>query len=801
MRIIIEQSLEWQTPLYNIFVDFQKAFDSVDREQTTAAESESPYDHDEGSFEAVDETSMEQMMLSKATELFRLCDTEEKGFITKRDMQRMRSQLPISPDQLEIVFDSLDEDRNGFLTLQEFTEGFGSFLGLKPRGDGQSRDHGPDMVEEGDEGGSDVFEGQGGDRVNANKVFEDMMMHNDCRGVFQDEDVVKAMWLKLYCEEPDLVSTFEEFLGRTSSDIKKSRGEFRTLESILKSKTLEHEDEVKKLYEEMEFQMKREQQRILTEEKAKERQLRDEMETALMEKERQLMEIQNRHQELEDQLSKLNLQETNTKQENQKLMQEKERLEEMLVESQDSLEESQSYISMLQTQQRDEKKERARSSEHCAVSRTITQTGQPSQADTSEKSSSSKKTKRAALHLSEGIALERETLVKQLGMLKDVNKRLLDDKDEADAIEARRALAQQPEEPPRQQQHKLVKQGSLLSKYFPGGPGPQQEVCSPTLPQDLEGSTADLDDDGIEMDDLSGDAQIFTFHRTNHVDTSCLAADWPQGRGGIAMDDIGEEMGGGSVGVARRRGRGAGLGRWGAHDDSYTSDAESEAVLKKTGLLGSQTESIALTQDGSIEEAEEPVIKRQRIFKVVFVGDSGVGKSSFIHRFCSNTFRATFSATIGVDFQVKPLTVGDNLVVMQLWDTAGQERYRSVTKQYFRKADGVIVMYDITSESSYLNVRQWMDSVQEGVEEGTVITIIGNKTDLVEANPDMTRVKDGAKMAVEYNALFYETSAKTGSYISEAMLGMASLLKDKEDKALEASLKLTDVPKKKGCCK
>ena len=70
---------------------------------------------------------MAEMMLSKATELFRLCDTEDKGFITKRDMQRLRNEIPIAPDQLEIVFDSLDEDRNGYLTLQEFTEGFGMF--------------------------------------------------------------------------------------------------------------------------------------------------------------------------------------------------------------------------------------------------------------------------------------------------------------------------------------------------------------------------------------------------------------------------------------------------------------------------------------------------------------------------------------------------------------------------------------------------------------------------------------------------------------------------------------------------
>ncbi|KAK2152197.1 hypothetical protein LSH36_337g01059 [Paralvinella palmiformis] len=105
-------------------------------------------------------------------------------------------------------------------------------------------------------------------------------------------------------------------------------------------------------------------------------------------------------------------------------------------------------------------------------------------------------------------------------------------------------------------------------------------------------------------------------------------------------------------------------------------------------------------------------VSPERLFKVVFVGDSGVGKSSFIHQFCNQTFKATFSATIGVDFQVKNVRVDGHVIALQLWDTAGQERFRSITKQYFRKADGVLVMYDVTSEVSFKNVRNWMISVQ-----------------------------------------------------------------------------------------
>ncbi|ESO00029.1 hypothetical protein HELRODRAFT_83548 [Helobdella robusta] len=138
----------------------------------------------------------------------------------------------------------------------------------------------------------------------------------------------------------------------------------------------------------------------------------------------------------------------------------------------------------------------------------------------------------------------------------------------------------------------------------------------------------------------------------------------------------------------------------------------------------------------------------ERVFKVVFVGDSGVGKSSFIHQFCCNAFKPAFQATIGVDFQVKNMKIDSHIIAIQVWDTAGQERFRSITKQYFRKADGVLVMYDVTNESSYRNIRNWMGSVKDGTEEGTVIMIVGNKMDLVdEGSPQVVSAKDGQRIA------------------------------------------------------
>lgn len=103
------------------------------------------------------------------------------------------------------------------------------------------------------------------------------------------------------------------------------------------------------------------------------------------------------------------------------------------------------------------------------------------------------------------------------------------------------------------------------------------------------------------------------------------------------------------------------------------------------------------------------------VFKIVLIGDSGVGKTSFLQRFCNNFFKESFSTTIGVDFQVKNVQIDNRVIALQLWDTAGQERYRSITKQYFRKADCVICMYDVTSEQSFKNIRNWITSIRVSI--------------------------------------------------------------------------------------
>lgn len=237
-------------------------------------------------------------------------------------------------------------------------------------------------------------------------------------------------------------------------------------------------------------------------------------------------------------------------------------------------------------------------------------------------------------------------------------------------------------------------------------------------------------------------------------------------------------------------------------DTSHTNTLEdSKDQLDGNGIVPESPRGQPVGEDKTDEELTPP--PRQRLFKVVFVGDSGVGKSSFIHRFCNDQFNPTFSATIGVDFQVKSIVMEGQVIVLQLWDTAGQERFRSITKQYFRKADGVILMYDVTTEATFTNVRNWITSIQEGVEEGTALVLVGNKTDLIEEQDRRAvKVKDGNKLAAEYDASFFEVSAKSGTKVKECMESLARILKEKEDDEIEKALHLEDGVKKKkgGCC-
>ena len=125
-------------------------------------------------------------------------------------------------------------------------------------------------------------------------------------------------------------------------------------------------------------------------------------------------------------------------------------------------------------------------------------------------------------------------------------------------------------------------------------------------------------------------------------------------------------------------------------------------------------------------------------YKLVFLGDESVGKTSIITRFMYDHFDESYQATIGIDFLSKTMYLEDRVLRLQLWDTAGQERFRSLIPSYIRDSSVAIVVYDICSKTSFLNVSKWIEDVREERGDDVIIMLVGNKTDLSQNNRQIT---------------------------------------------------------------
>ncbi|XP_072896306.1 ras-related protein Rab-15 isoform X2 [Hemitrygon akajei] len=155
------------------------------------------------------------------------------------------------------------------------------------------------------------------------------------------------------------------------------------------------------------------------------------------------------------------------------------------------------------------------------------------------------------------------------------------------------------------------------------------------------------------------------------------------------------------------------------------------------------------------------------LFRLLLIGDSGVGKTCLLCRFTDNEFHASHISTIGVDFKMKTIDVDGIKVRIQIWDTAGQERYQTITKQYYRRAQGIFLVYDITSERSFQHIMKWASDVDEYAPEGVQKILIANKAD--DEQKRQVGVKQGQKLAKEYGMDFFETSACTNYNIKEKL--------------------------------
>ncbi|CAO3572669.1 unnamed protein product [Mortierella alpina] len=204
------------------------------------------------------------------------------------------------------------------------------------------------------------------------------------------------------------------------------------------------------------------------------------------------------------------------------------------------------------------------------------------------------------------------------------------------------------------------------------------------------------------------------------------------------------------------------------------------------------------------------------LFKIVLIGDSGVGKSNLLSRFTRGDFNLESKSTIGVDFGARTVQVEDGkMIKAQIWDTAGQERYRAITSAYYRGAVGALLLYDITQHGTYESVSRWLSEVREHADSNIIVMLVGNKSDLRHLRSIHTEEAKG--FAEENGLMFIETSALDATNVDIAFTNLLTEIykvvtnhmpkeggKDELKAGGGASISITPTPQDKpagnGCC-
>ncbi|XP_014403848.1 PREDICTED: EF-hand calcium-binding domain-containing protein 4B isoform X2 [Myotis brandtii] len=686
----------------------------------------------------------EVAMLRKAQEFFQTCDAEGKGFIARRDMQRLHKELPLSLEDLEDVFDALDADGNGFLTPEEFTTGFSHFFFSQSKpSQGDAGEQVAPLQEE------KVYQSRAEEDLgdldeDEEAQFQMLMDKLGAQNVLEDESDVKQLWLQLKKDEPHLLSNFEDFLTRIFSQLQEAHEEKNELEYALRRKIAAYDEEIQHLYEEMEQQIKSEKERFLLKDTERFQARSQELEQKLLSKEQELEQLAQKQKRLEGQCTALHNDKHETKAENTKLKLTNQELARELERTSRELQDAQQQLESLQQ-------------EACKLHQ--------------EK-------EMEVYRVTESLQREKSGLLKQLDFLRERNKHLRDERDicfqKDKAAKANTAAAKASWK---------QRSGSVIGKYMDGRgilrsqseeeedvfgmlrrrsslglsgyplpeeePGTREPGAEGPRPRALRRIISIEEDPLPQLLDGSFERPLSKCPEEEEVSNQ-----WVEGQSQQAQPSQGELM--------PTSPRGQPVGK--------------EALSKEEGSLS--------TPD--------------RLFKIVFVGNSAVGKTSFLRRFCDDRFSPGMTATVGIDYRVKMVHVGDSQVALQLWDTAGQERYRCITQQFFRKADGVIVMYDLTAKQSFLSVRQWLSSVEEAVGDRIPVLLLGNKIDN-EKEREVPRGL-GEQLAKENNLIFYECSAYSGHNTKESLLHLARILKEQEDTVREDTIQVARPAKKKSCC-
>ncbi|XP_029415699.1 EF-hand calcium-binding domain-containing protein 4B [Nannospalax galili] len=682
-------------------------------------------------------------MWRKAHDFFQTCDSEGKGFIARTDMQRLHQELPLSLEELEEVFDALDADGNGFLTPEEFTTGFSHFFFSQNNPRQEETGEQVAQLQEEKVYQSKQDEDEGDLDHDEEAQFQMLMDRLGAQKVLEDESDVRQLWLQLKKDEPHLLSNFEDLLTTIFAQLQEAHEEKDQLECALRKKIAAYDEEIQHLYEEMEQQIKNEREQFLLKDTERFQARSQELEKKLTAKEQELERLNQKQRRLEGQCTALHNDKHETKAENTKLRLTNQELARELERTSRELQETQEQLESLQQEAQELQQEK----------------------------------EMEVYRVTESLQREKSSLLKQLDFLRERNKHLRDERDisfQKDKVTKANTAASKASWKQRS--------GSVIGKYVDGR--------------------------GMLRSQSEEEEEVFdTIRRRSSLGLSAypLTEDEP---------GTGEPGNGGPPQRALRRiisieedplpqllegGFGQPLSQCREEEDvsDQRAEGQSQAAPASSGLIPTSPRGQPVGKEALGKEENIPSTP-DRLFKIVFVGDSAVGKTSFLRRLCEARFSPGMAATVGIDYRVKTVTVDNSQVALQLWDTAGQERYRCVTQQFFRKADGVVVMYDLTAKQSFLSVRQWLSNVEEAVGDRIPVLLLGNKLDN-EKEREVPRGL-GEQLAKENNLIFYECSACSGHNTKESLLHLARFLKEQEDTVRKDTVQVGPPAKKKSCC-
>ena len=215
------------------------------------------------------------------------------------------------------------------------------------------------------------------------------------------------------------------------------------------------------------------------------------------------------------------------------------------------------------------------------------------------------------------------------------------------------------------------------------------------------------------------------------------------------------------------------------------------STLDKYSTINNNLGTISNNSFSSITKEKNNLSKHyDDLFKLVIIGDSGVGKSCILLRFADDTFTDNYYSTIGVDFRFKCVDIGERKCKLQIWDTAGQERFKTVTSAYYRGADGIIIVFDQTDQESFNNIQNWIDDISKYSTEEPAKLIIANKDDIANEKK-IVKSEDISELEKKTGLEVIKTSAKTGENIDYAFKKLTQkLLIDRSNRILSKGYSL-----------